>query len=298
MKILKKMLFTVLAFLLVFSTVAPSALGATNNVGVQDQATQEEPSQYWNSHKYDDVLYGNAWEKKYHITLVSTETGETITSEIPTVNGGEVSEDAFKEALPKNYELVEFKEEINPNVEKTTVTPYWVETAFDIGCFAISLFEFYENPSLWNGVAVIIDGGAVFLPFVPAVGGLTVNAIQSSPAMKQAVKFGIRPYKELTKYTANTGYDAHHIMPKKFASLYGLKGREDYMFCIGTLRATHQQLINKKFASRLPYGVENYTAAHVKAEAYNIYMELYYETGDYFFKFQADFIKVGQYAPR
>ena len=46
----------------------------------------------------------------------------------------------------------------------------WLETVWDVISLGLSIKDFIKEPSVWNGVSVIIDIASAVLPFVPAVG--------------------------------------------------------------------------------------------------------------------------------
>lgn len=211
-------------------------------------ATVESNQKTWDPENYIDVLYGDKWEKKYEIQLLDNSTGQTFEITIPSINNGTLTEESFSSNLPDNIVLLKFNEEINHNIvaENSTVSPLAVETLFDVGAFSISLWEFTTNPSFWTGTAVVLDGASVLLPFVPAVGGLTINAIKSSDKMTTAVKKGIKPDSTLSKELSGSGLHAHHIMPKKFAANFNVNANN--MFSIA-IDPTSHTAITTRFTS-------------------------------------------------
>ncbi|MCT2536709.1 hypothetical protein NC661_14255 [Aquibacillus koreensis] len=103
------------------------------------------------------------------------------------------------------------------------------------------------NPTFWNGVSVVLDGASVALPFVPAVGGLTVRSIKSSDKLTTAVKHGIKPYNTFRRDLSGTGLHAHHIMTAKLASLFNVSSGQ--MFSIAVEPSTHNA-ITARFPKR------------------------------------------------
>ena len=143
------------------------------------------------------------------------------------------------------------------------------------------------NPSFWNGFAVVVDGLSIALPGVPAVGGLTVKAIKSSPKLFKALQFGIDAYKPLRKVIAGTGHHAHHIVMKAYAHLAGKTA--DDILCIALDSYTHQSIVtkalNKEFLSNAPK-----TAIEWYDRTEEVYRRLYREYDDYLYKYMADMV--------
>ncbi|CAM3425391.1 MULTISPECIES: hypothetical protein [Paenibacillus] len=285
---MKKFLSLILSVALIFSVLTPE-------IFADDALNSNE--YYSIPNKYEEALYGNGWEKKIHVKLFDKSSGSEVELHIPAINSGDVTEELFKQNLPENVEILKFDVEVNPNYVKneSEFSTYAVDTLFDVGAFTISLYEFTTNPTFWSGVSVVLDGLAVALPFVPAVGGLTVDAIKSSARMTTAVKKGIKPYNTLSKELSGSGLHAHHIMPQKFANNFNVDANQ--MFSIAVDRETHSA-ITARFNSFFPGPAASYTSTYVKNNTKYLYQQMYLETDDYFFKFMADFIEEGQYAPR
>lgn len=170
----------------------------------------------------------------------------------------------------------------------------YVDTAFDVGCFAMSTAEFAANPNILTGAAMVLDGAAVAFPFIPAVGGITIKAIASSPKLAKALKYGIKPYNILKNDIARLGLHAHHIMPKAFAAKFGIQNGDE-MFSIALDPTTHQA-ITARMNSALPWWKTPFmSATQIKNTVKYVYQQMYYETEDYLYKFMADFIEAGQY---
>lgn len=72
----------------------------------------------------------------------------------------------------------------NPIVYKDPEGEY-VETAFDVAMFGLSLNDFREKPSFWNGVAVLADGASLVLPIPAIVGGIR-HADDAARLLKRA----------------------------------------------------------------------------------------------------------------
>ncbi|MBO2942826.1 hypothetical protein JJQ72_02350 [Paenibacillus sp. F411] len=279
----------ILSVALVFSVLTPGVFAADDTINTSEKR--------WISSKYEEVLNGDGWEKKINLKIFDNSTGAEIQLHIPAINSSDVNEELFRTNLPGNLEILDFDVEINPNYVKveSDYSIFAVDTLFDIGAFTISINEYISNPSFWSGVSVVLDGLALALPFVPAVGNLTVSAIKSSARMTTAVEKGIKPYNTLSRELSGSGLHAHHIMPQKFANNFNVNPSE--MFSIAVDPTTHTA-ITARFNSFFPGPASSYTSTYVKNNTKYLYQQMYLETNDYFFKFMADFIEVGQFAPR
>lgn len=52
----------------------------------------------------------------------------------------------------------------------------YIESGFDVAMFALSVQQFYQDPSWTNAGAVVLDAGSIALPGVPAVGGIALRS--------------------------------------------------------------------------------------------------------------------------
>ena len=241
---------------------------------------------------YDNVLYGDEWQKEYTITVQNKVSKKVITQSIKSVNDiGIISKDYITQKLDKKYELIDFNVVEN---EKYQIKYGYVETLFDIGCLCISIGEFVASPSFWNGFNVVIDGASVFLPCVPALSGAS-RMIKSSSELKAGAKLGIKPYSELRKLTSGTRFDAHHIMPQKFASHFNCNAND--MFCLAVDKEYHK-MISSRTNSMFPKAGSVYSQREARNGMKYIYQQLYYETDDEIFEFMANYIEeMGRYQP-
>lgn len=174
----------------------------------------------------------------------------------------------------------------------------WVETAFDVGCFAVSLSFYNTNPGFLTGAAVILDGAAVMFPFIPAVAGVSIRAIEASHILEQGFKYGIKPYNKLKRLTAGTGLQDHHIMPKTFAKYFGIINTDD-MFSIAIDYTTHGTITKRMSTAFGGYrNMDGMTGEIIKGKVKDVYLELYKESGEKVFEFLANFIEKGQYIPK
>lgn len=292
----KSIIAFVVCFALIFTTLSQVTF-ANEDSYVPDITFSGDASQLYTD-KYNDILFGDGWEKKYEIEVKDTKTKEVIRTVIPTTNGGTLNKNEFKKSLPKQYKLVKFTEYINKNYipskepdngsDDEELSACVVETIFDVACLTVSAAEFAANPSFWTGFAVALDGLAVAFPCIPAVGGVTLRAIKSSPKLYKACKYGIKPYSILKNTLSGTGLHAHHIVMKKFAPLFAAS--EDSLFAIALDYDTHIRTITPKLNSALKGEWWDYSAREVLDIHYNVYMKLYRETNDYLYKYLADLV--------
>lgn len=179
------------------------------------------------------------------------------------------------------------------------IKPQWVESAFDVGSFILSLNEFNQNPSFWNGFWVVADGASVVFPGVPAVSGVK-RMIQESSTLKSSLEKGIKKYGQLSNVAAppnwnGKGWHRHHIFEKRWASK--LNTTEYSMLAMFVPYDIHMN-ISDKLAKKLPskltswmYSNDDIINLHIEA-----YMELYAESGyDEFYEFIYKFSQTRQY---
>lgn len=63
-----------------------------------------------------------------------------------------------------------------------------IETFVDVGMAAISIKQAIKSPTFWNIAGAVLDVGAVLTPFVPAVGGRVIDAVQAGDKLVDAAK--------------------------------------------------------------------------------------------------------------
>lgn len=68
------------------------------------------------------------------------------------------------------------------------------------------------------------------------------------------------------------------------------------MFSIA-IDSTSHTAITARFNSFFKNPASSYTPTYIKNNTKYLYQQMYYKTDDYFYKFMADFIELGQYAP-
>lgn len=234
-------------------------------------------------------------EKIYIITATDTSTDETITGKLKAYNGEGLTEEDVEYLIESNLkdnlelESVEIVDPDDASASDAEITPYAVETLFDIGCLVISITEFYNNPSVWNGIFVVMDAASVAFPFVPAVSGVK-RMIKSSDKLQDAMKYGVKTYKDLTDMTGGTGLQAHHIMPNKFRNNFGYSTKD--MFCIALKTPDHTKITSMMNSNA--YGLRgdaaNFTKSEIIEKMSRIYDDLYDETGDELYEFMSKFL--------
>ena len=234
-------------------------------------------------------------EKIYIITATDTSTDETITGKLKAYNGEGLTEEDVEYLIESNLkdnlelESVEIVDPDDASASDAEITPYAVETLFDIGCLVISITEFYNNPSVWNGIFVVMDAASVAFPFVPAVSGVK-RMIKSSDDVKDAMEYGIRRYGDLKNMTSGTRFQSHHIMPKKFMNNFGYT--ENNMFSIALDKDLHTEVTARMNQSK--YGLRDPASSYSKSEIVEkmtkIYDDLFDETGNEVFEFMSKFL--------
>lgn len=244
--------------------------------------------------EYTYELSDRNFEKKYIVKLSENATGNIITQELYVINdSGIITEEFITANLHEDYSL-ESIEVIDLDIQDESyddseIQPRIVDTVFDIGCLVISATEFYNNPSVWNGIEFVLDGAAVLFPCIPSLTG-AARMIKSSDKLQDSLKYGIKTYREHKK-VSSVSFPAHHIMPKKFAALFGYS--ENDMFSIIISKADHQKITSKLAMNK--YGLnlnkELYTDKdYVIEQLVKVYDDLFEETGDELFEFMSKFI--------
>lgn len=172
-----------------------------------------------------------------------------------------------------------------------------VETIFDIGSFSLSVYEYNQNPSFWNGFWVVADGTAMVFPGVPAVSGVK-RMIQGSPSvLKPALAKGVRPYSKLQTISApasymGNGWERHHIFEKRFASKLGTT--ESKMLAIFIPKYNYHYQITQRMSKKIPWYTASFkTKEEILRAHYEAYGELWAESGfadeywEFLYKFSA-----------
>jgi len=182
-----------------------------------------------------------------------------------------------------------------------TISPRWVETAFDVGCFALSVVEFNKKPSFWNGFFVVADAAAMAFPLVPAISGVKRMIEGSTDVLKPALEKGIRPYSQLQNVTSpanfeGLGWERHHIFEKRFALQLGTNTAD--MFSIFIPKYDYHYQITQRMKDKISWiagpfwSKDDILQAHI-----NAYEELWAESGfqDEYWEFLYNFAKQKQY---
>lgn len=112
----------------------------------------------------------------------------------------------------------------------------WVETAWDIANIGMDVASLGNNirngnvgDAIVDGVGLVLDAGAVLLPFVPAGAGIVIKASRtadkvsglgkSGKAINQVITATKSTYRQaLQKATGKLGkgYEAHYTLPQKY----------------------------------------------------------------------------------
>lgn len=238
---------------------------------------------------------------------IESRSGEVKHQTILLTKGTELDESTFED-LKDGWQLKNFKiEEINDDSqlvnlasENGSVTPFFVDTIFDVGNFTISLAEFVASPSLWTGFNVVMDGAAVVFPGVPSINGVK-RMIEASDTLRQTLQIGIDKYGRLQNVSIPSGWERHHIFEKRFAT--ALDTTSYSMLAIAIPKEIHQKITNK-MAQKIKPG-QDYTKltedeiidAHIEG-----YRELYYATSntdeEAVYEFLYKFARTGQHTAR
>ena len=64
------------------------------------------------------------------------------------------------------------------------------ETFVDVAMAAISIKQAVSSPTFWNVAGAVLDVGAVLVPFVPAVGGRVIDAVQAGNRLADTTSAG------------------------------------------------------------------------------------------------------------
>ena len=284
----KKLLAFIVAFLFTFNFLFSISSAGTNTI--EFSANDNELI----TNKYDSAIYGNAWERKYEIEIVNQETNDKVKMVIPTINHGIIEKEIIEQNIPSQYKLTKFIETINPDIEPGNMKPQFVDTIFDIGCFAMSVAEFAAEPTFWNGFNVVADGLSIAFPGIPAVSGVK-RMIKASDDLADALRWGIARYDDLRDAKAGISrfshLQSHHIVEQRFIEAFSEIPSTNSMFAINIPSYYHTNITNK-MRELIPYGSD-----YIGLGRYRIldkiqqgYKELYDETGDEVYEFLHDFV--------
>ena len=153
-----------------------------------------------------------------------------------------------------------------------------VETIGDIVSILWSGIDLVANPSLANLGYLAWDIGAALLPYVPGsyvakgikfvgkaddVIGITKafnkaqNALEAAEIFKKHSKSIVDSYTEIKKIVDSLGikgYEVHHLIEKRFASVFGLK--ENDILSVALDKDTHKA-ITEKFRAKILYNLRD-----------------------------------------
>ena len=94
-----------------------------------------------------------------------------------------VSQDTWAGDLRNPQSLNKYSYVFNNPLKYVDPTGNYVETAFDLISLSLSLYDFNQNPTLWNSAFVALDSAGVVLP-VPAVFGYIKNGAKAQKIFK------------------------------------------------------------------------------------------------------------------
>lgn len=232
-------------------------------------------------------------DRKAEVVFLDRATGETFASTIYLTPKTNLSEASFKD-LASNYKIVSVKVDKLSHKEQEEIGILWVDTIFDIGNFTLSYYQYQQNPSLWNTFWLVMDGAAVVFPGIPSVSSVKYM-IEGSSKLKTALRYSVKKYGQLTG-TLPTGWEAHHIFEKRFASTFGTT--EYSMLAIAMQSADHTTFTSK-MRSKIPYYGESYYkslgANYIIDRHIDAYREMYYATGDRYWEFLWRFSETRQH---
>lgn len=244
--------------------------------------------------------------------ILESPEGDQISTTMFLTNGTELDESDF-ESLGEGYQLKELKiRDLDPNEfdfqevaesnlstlaadkKDGVIKPQWVETAFDVGNFMLSLADYRAEPTLWNGFKVVFDGASVVFPGVPAISGVE-RMIRANKTLKKALEIGIDVYDNLKNIPS--GWHRHHIFEKRFAKRLGT--HEDDMFCIAIPKEYHDP-ITKAMRKEIPYGIDynQYSRAEILETHIDVYRKLWRDTDDEVYEFLYKFAREKQHSIR
>ena len=124
-----------------------------------------------------------------------------------------------------------------------------VETVFDIASIIFSLIELIGNPSLANAGCLIWDIVSAFVPFIPGsyvadIGKIGIKVANKIDDFADGAQFLTGSYKKLKKiFKGIENIEIHHIIEKRFASLFDCKARN--FLSIPLTEELHQIITNR-----------------------------------------------------
>lgn len=285
----KKLLSLFLAFILIFNLAfTPSyASDNMNSIGTKSEISQNYSDEHLTN------IYSHNWQETLLIKLFDSKTSETLSLKVFSIKNGDVFEKEFLSNVPDNYK-VDITKIKNPNYSESDYDVKFVDTIFDIGCFAMSVAEFAVEPTFWNGFNVVVDGLSVVLPGVPSVSGIK-RMIKASDNLADAMRWGVARYDDLSSAKSGisrySSLQTHHILEKRFRIAFPEIPNDNSMLCINIPNNYHQSITNK-MRSKIPYST-NYTQmgkTEILKRVKDGYNELYQETGDELYEFLKTFI--------
>jgi hypothetical protein len=87
-------------------------------------------------------------------------------------------------------------------------TGHWAETVFDVAMLGISAKEFWDEPNLENGAALVVDFASVILP-IPAVGGILIKGGKRLEQVGDLIGLTNKVDEGVAAYRSYRGADIH-----------------------------------------------------------------------------------------
>lgn len=282
-------LFSILLIALMFFTVPGSAVAMADSIENDNLGASSELNQ-----ATDKKLA--VPDRKAVVEILNKETGEVIEDILYLTPGTSIAEESFQE-LNSAYELKKITVNELSQAEIEEIGVNFVETIFDIGNFAISLYEYNQNPSFWSGFWLVFDGASVVLPGIPSVNGVK-RMLQNSSILRQGLQkpLGVKTFNQLVNQTIPSGWNRHHIFEKRFASKLGTT--DGRMLCLTIPKTSYHDPITGLMKQKIPYGGTTLTPDQIINKHIEAYDELWSNTGDPVYEFLYKFSQSRQHTPR
>ncbi|MBI4303338.1 MAG: hypothetical protein HY665_03235, partial [Chloroflexi bacterium] len=184
---------------------------------------------------------------------------------------------------------------LNNPLKYTDSTGHFVDWIPDIVAISLDILELVRHPSQENLNALRLDAWLALLPGVPAVAGFTTRAAKATRMLwratatskavtrelstfEHAAEYGVKTYGEMSKATAGTGLEAHHLVERRLAPAVGIKNSNDIPSI--ALTDAENQFFTNRWRDRIGYILDhtnlktsNVTKEDVWAAAQKVYEE-------------------------
>lgn len=264
-------------------------------------ATSKKEAQQFNIDRVAEVILVSLDGKKIETTFYVTEGTEIDESTFDSLGKGyKLKELEIRKIGPDGFDIQELiksnKSALSADTEDGVIKPLWVETAFDVGNFMMSLADFRAEPSVWNGFKVVFDGASVVFPGVPAISGVE-RMIKASKTLKQSLQIGVKSFRDLKKDSVPSGWHRHHIFEKRFADRLGTT--ENDLFAIAIPKDYHN-IITQALRKEIPYGANyrDYSRSEIIQAHIDVYRDLWQEYDDEVYEFLYKFAREKQHSIR